>query len=130
MRYNRERAVEYARRHVLCTRAYRSGKDADATAFVSRCIAAGFGIDFECTDPEQLGRFMPDKFSARECELSDVREGDIVQIRQRPGLPYKSLIVTDKNNETVLVTAHSYISVDRQIDSYSIHNIRCFNMGC
>ena len=128
MRYNRERAVEYARMHVLCTHAYQSGKDADATAFVSRCIAAGFGIDFECADPDQLCRFLPDKFSARECGLSDVREGDIVQISQRPGLPYKSLIVTEKTGESVLVSAHSYISADRKIDSYSIHNIRCFHL--
>ena len=128
MRYNRECAVNYARSHALCTFVYQSGKDADATAFVSRCIAAGIGIDFECSDPEQLYLALQDKLSAHKCALSDVQAGDIIQIRSNPKLPYKSLIVTEKDCDNILVTAHSYISLDRPIYSYHICDIRCLRI--
>ena len=129
MRYNRDNALCYAREHALCTSIYESGTDADATAFVSRCIAAGAGIDFECGDPDLLCQTLKEKLSARECEPEELQVGDIVQIRMGDGLPYKSLIVTGRDGSDVLVSAHSYISLDRPLDSYRFSDIRCFCLG-
>ena len=129
MRYNRKNAVNYARGHALCTSLYESGRDADATAFVSRCIAAGFGLDFECRDPDLLCDTLQNSLSAHECGISELQAGDVVQVRSRDSLPYKSLIVTEKTNEDILVAAHSYISLDRQLSSYRVCDMRCIRIG-
>ena len=117
MRYNRKAAVAYAREHAEHTDIYQSAADADATAFVSRCVAAGLGID-----AVDLELYMT------PCECKDVLPGDIVQIRTSAGLPYKSLIVTEKDDLGVLVAAHSYISCDRPLGSYKLHELRCFHL--
>jgi hypothetical protein len=117
MRYDRNTAVAYAREHAERTDDYRSAADADATAFVSRCVAAGFNLD--AVDLE---------LCMTPCDCADILPGDIVQIRTRAGLPYKSLIVTGKDEDGVLVAAHSYISRDRPLKSYKMHEIRCFHL--
>jgi len=129
MRYNRDNAVCYARGHALCTSIYESGRDADATAFVSRCIAAGIGADFECGDSDSLCRELQERLSVRECELGELLAGDIVQIQLEAGLPYKSLIVTDRDGDDILVSAHSYISLDRPLSSYRFRDMRCYCLG-
>ena len=114
MRYDRKTAVAYAREYAGCTDDYQSGIDADATAFVMRCVEAG-------------ATHGAGGIPVVTCGPADVLPGDIIQIRTRAGLPYKSLIVTEKNGCEILVAAHSYISCDRPLQSYKAHEIRCFH---
>ena len=132
MPYHRALAVEYARRHAMRVRRgeYLNGSDADATAFVCRCLnAAGGALYFD--DAEGLYRALlsgEGELFARECGPEDLRPGDVVQIRAYGARPFRSMFVTGRSPEGILVAARSYSACDRPLESYLRSDLRCLHI--
>ena len=146
--YNRERAVEYARRWALSRNPLFenfSGIGGDCTNFVSQCVYAGCcqmnytpdfgwyyvsaddrapawtGVEFFydfLTENEEEGPF------ATEVRRSRVRPGDIIQLADSSGDFYHTLIVSAVNGLQILVCAHSQDSLDRPLSSYNYATAR------
>lgn len=126
--YNRERAVAYARRHALVCDHSRCGTDGDASAFVSRCIAAGLEGFPELADAEQLYRYLLECGLARICTQEELAAGDLVQLQSSPNAPYKSLLVTGGRGGEQYVCGHSYQSLERPLASYRTAATRCLSL--
>lgn len=146
--YNRERAVEYARRWALSRNPLFenfSGIGGDCTNFVSQCVYAGCcqmnytpdfgwyyvsaddrapawtGVEFFydfLTENEEEGPF------ATEVRRLQVRPGDVIQLADSSGDFYHTLIVSAVNGLQILVCAHSQDSLDRPLSSYNYATAR------
>lgn len=146
--YDRERAVEYARKWALSRNPVFMdfmGIGGDCTNFVSQCLFAGCGqMNFTptfgwyyisstnrapawtgvpffynfITTNKGLGPF------AVEAKASDMQIGDIIQLGRRDGVFYHTLIVTGYGRRTLLLSAHSDDSLDRGLNTYSYQRIR------
>lgn len=122
----------------------------DCTNFTSQCIFAGCGImNFTptfgwyyidanqkapaWTGVEYLWNFLTRKgFSVgpvgQECEIGDLRPGDVVQLSfTGQGFQHSPIVVSvgqPATPENVLIAAHSYDADNRPISTYSYQNIR------
>ena len=149
--YNRDAAVQYARRWALDRNPKYYDFEAvggDCTNFVSQCIFAGAGVMNETpivgwfyrssfdrtaswTGVEYLYRFLV-RNEARGpyghlVSLEEANPGDIVQLGTNGGGFYHSPIITAVE-PTVLVAAHSYDVLDRPLFSYTYELIRVIHI--
>lgn len=156
MEYNRERAVNYAKKW-----AYRrnpmyydfSDLGGDCTNFASQCLYAGSGImNFtpvfgwyyislnnrtpSWTGVEELYNFLVSNRGqgpqAVELPLEETENGDIIQLRfSGTGRFDHSPVVVDRGNgtpDTILVTAHSYDCDCRQLSTYNYNALRLLHI--
>jgi len=146
--YNRENAVEYARRWALDRNPLFfnfMGIGGDCTNFVSQCVFAGccqmnftdtFGWYYRnqndrapaWTGVQFFYNFItqnvgPGPF-ASEADPTSLELGDIIQLGRRDGTFYHTLIVTGFDGDQYLVSAHTDDSLDRSLDTYSYRMIR------
>ncbi|MBQ4111039.1 MAG: amidase domain-containing protein [Clostridia bacterium] len=156
MEYNREKAVLYAHKWAYSynPRYYKfSGLGGDCTNFVSQALFAGSGIMNYTpvygwyfislnnrapawTGVNELYRFLVNNKGAGpqavETELSEVAEGDVIQINFGNTQIYNhTAIVVNKGRgtpETVLVAAHSYPSDYRPVSTYPYKQLRCIHI--
>lgn len=143
MTYNRERAVEYARRWALSRNPLfenYTGIGGDCTNFVSQSIYAGScvmnftptfgwyylsptdraaawtGVQFFynfLTGNQDVGPY------GREVNAGGLSLGDVVQLGREDGVFYHSLLVTGFAPDGYLVSAHSNDALDRPLSSYT-----------
>ncbi len=148
-RYNRENAVEYARRWALLRNPLfynYTGQGGDCTNFVSQCVFAGscemnftpifgwFYIDSEARTASWTGvEFFYNFITAnsgvgpygRETDETNVEIGDVVQLANDSGDYYHTLLIVDFSEEGgILVGAHSDDALYRPLSSYSFANAR------
>ena len=141
--YNRENAVEYARRWALDANpefGYFGGIGGDCTNFISQCLLAGGGImnydyikgwfykSMEKRSPSWTSVGYLQKYLLRKeksegpfaesVALNEIQLGDIIQLRQNPTHFNHTVIVTKIINETFYVCAHSNDALDRPLSSF------------
>lgn len=160
MKYNRRAAVAYAHRWAFSRNpafydfSYLGG---DCTNFASQCIFAGaqvmnftptFGWYYESlsrrapawTGVNELYSFLVNNTGrgpqAEEVRLSDIREGDVVQIRFWGQKTFGHCPVVVNRGagtpETVLIAAHTIDSDNRPLSTYNYAELRplhIFNVG-
>ncbi|MBQ9099203.1 MAG: amidase domain-containing protein [Clostridia bacterium] len=157
--YERERAVEYARRWARGRNPlfYNfTGVGGDCTNFVSQCVLAGscvmnftpdFGWYYRTPDDrapaftgvEFFWDFMtgaPDFATrnggigpfGRAAEMGEVEPGDVVQLADRTGDFYHTLLVSEIRNGEILVTAHSNDVYNRPLSSYDAPGMRFLHL--
>ena len=146
--YDRERAVEYARRWALSRNPLFenfSGIGGDCTNFASQCVLAGccqmnytptFGwyyVSAEDRTPSWTGvEFFYDFIMsnngegpfATQVRRNRVQIGDIIQLADAAGDFYHTLVVSRVNGFQILVCAHSQDSLDRPLSSYDYATAR------
>lgn len=139
--YNRDAAVEYARKWALSRNpAYYDFEKigGDCTNFTSQCIYAGARVmnytpvtgwyynsassrAAAWTGVEYLYKFLVNNKSvgpyARVVSQSEVQPGDIVQLGKWSGDFYHSPIIT-ATSPVILVAAHSFDALDRPLETY------------
>ena len=139
--YNRERAVEYARKWAFGRNpAYYDFSDlgGDCTNFASQCLYAGCGVMNYTrtfgwyytsvndrapawTGVDELRRFLVNNKGpgpyAREVAASEALPGDLVQLGDRNGRFYHTPVILAVEPD-ILVAAHSYYALDRPLSSY------------
>lgn len=146
--YNRERAVEYARRWALSRNPLFfnfMGIGGDCTNFISQCVYAGtcemnftetFGWYYRAaadrapawtgvqffynfiTENREAGPF------AVETSAGGLELGDVIQLGRRDGTFYHTVIVTGFEGRSYLVSAHSDDYLDRPLNTYDYKKIR------
>lgn len=145
--YNRNKSAEYARRWALGRNpSYYNfdGLGGDCTNFCSQCIYAGAGVMNYTpnygwyyhsindrapawTSVEYLYRFLVNNVgagpTAQEVERSQIAVGDIIQLGDRDGEYYHSLVVT-KTDGIILVCAHTYDALNRPLNFYNYYTAR------
>lgn len=145
--YNRTAAVEYARRWALGRnpRYYDfSNIGGDCTSFVSQCIYAGAGVmnytpdvgwyfrsiydrAAAWTGVEYLYNFLTTNQSvgpfAREVSADELQPGDVIQLGDRYGDFYHSLIVM-RVSPDILVSAHTNDALNRPLAAYDYASSR------
>lgn len=142
-RYNRENALEYARRWAFERNPLfynYTGQGGDCTNFVSQCVLAGscqmnftpifgwFYLDSEARTASWTGvEFFYDFFTSnrgvgphgREVDIDEIEIGDVVQLANESGDYYHTLLVSGFSEDgDVLVAAHSDDALDRPLSSY------------
>lgn len=139
MKYNRELAVEYARKWALNKNPkyfHFEGIGGDCTNFVSQCLLAGGGkmnyykyygwfyINKDNRSPswssvKYLQRFLLTNTStgpiAKIMPIEKLQIGDIIQIRQNPNEFNHSVIVSKITPNEIYVCAHSYDALDKPL---------------
>lgn len=148
-RYNRENAVEYARRWAFERNPLfynYTGVGGDCTNFVSQCVFAGscemnftpifgwFYLDSETRTASWTGvEFFYNFFTAnqgagpfgRETDEGNVEIGDVVQLADESGDYYHTLLISGFSPEgEILVAAHSDDALDRPLSSYNYATAR------
>lgn len=150
-KYDRTKAVEYARKHALNHNPryyYFGGIGGDCTNFMSQCIYAGCEVmNYKkylgwyynnvndrapsWTSVNFFSRFMLNNKEsgpfAKEINLRDVEIGDVIQLRQADTFNH-SLIVTKILPNELLVCAHSNDALDRPFSSYGYLEIKCLHI--
>lgn len=145
--YNRQAAVEYARRWALGKNPkyyHFGGIGGDCTNFISQCLLAGgavmnynryggwFYISSSNRSPSWtsvafLQEFLLDENSigpkARVCTLKELERGDLIQLRQNPTHFNHSLIVTKIERGQIYVCAHSNDALDKPLSSYNFFDM-------
>ena len=147
MKYNREKAVQYALKWALDRNPMYLNYDSfggDCTNFVSQCLYVGIGemnyrgygwyyIDGNNKSPSWTGvKFLYDFLIINEYEgpkgrliSRDVVElGDVIQLSFSKGIYGHSLIVTSIANNEIRVCAHTINSKDRLLETYNYEEIR------
>lgn len=146
--YDRERAVEYAKRWALSRNPLFTdftGQGGNCTNFVSQAVLAGscvmnftptFGWYFvsssdrspSWTGVEFFYDFMVNNGGAgpfmREVSRREAEEGDVIQLANEMGDFYHTLIITGFDGEEILVSAQSDDSLDRPLSSYNYASLR------
>lgn len=146
--YDRRRAYEYALRW-----AYRrnplfydfSDSGGDCTAFVSQCIFAGccrmnftetFGWYYISVDDrapawtgvEFLYNFLTtntgDGPFGSEADVRSLRTGDVIQLANSEGDYYHTLVVIGRDEDEILVAAHTVDSFARPLSTYDYASLR------
>jgi len=148
MTYDREKALEYARRWAFGRNPLfenYSGIGGDCTNFVSQCIYAGScvmnytptfgwyyisptnrapawtGVQFFynfITSNKEVGPY------GREASAGELEIGDVIQLGNAAGMYYHTLIVTGFSQDGYLVAAHSNDALDRPISTYDYYAAR------
>lgn len=152
MEYNREKAVDYARKWALHRNPLYlnfSGLGGDCANFASQCLYAGagvmnykpiFGWYYRSADDrtaswsgvKYLYNFLVQNQGAGpraiEVSLNQILPGDIIQIATYLPQFHHTLVVTHVAEtptlENTLICAHSYDSLDRSLASYEIQQVR------
>lgn len=146
--YNRTNAVNYAHewalsRNPLFYNYTESG--GDCTSFVSQCVLAGscvmnftptFGW-YYISDTERTASWTGVEFFYNFMTQNNaigpygtivspnaVQTGDVVQLGDRSGTFYHSLLITGRTNRTFLVTAHTNDVRDRALNTYNYYRVR------
>ena len=139
--YNRQKAVEYARTWALGRnpRFYSFDRiGGDCTNFISQCVFAG-GVSMleksngwffkslnyrspSWTGVEEFWNFATSNnfekgVKVREVSKSSLQIGDIVQLGDESGF-YHMLLISEIKNGNILVCAHDFDSLDRNLSSY------------
>jgi len=150
--YNRQNAVEYARHWALGRnpRYYNfSGLGGDCANFASQCIHSGVGVmnykplfgwyylSAEDRSPSWTGgRYLYNFLTGNkeagpygtETDISRIEPGDIIQIAIYQPEYHHTLVVLETGEiptpDTILIAAHSYDSIDRQLSTYDYRQIR------
>lgn len=146
--YDRRRVWEYARRWAYGRNPLFydfSGLGGDCTNFISQCLLAGcctmnctptFGWYYDAlsarspswTGVEFLYDFLTSNEGAgpygRAAGLSGLDVGDLIQLGDRQGRFYHTLLVTGYRRGDYLVSAHSYDAFDRPLSAYSYARLR------
>ena len=153
--YNRERAVEYARRWAFSRNPlfYNfTGVGGDCTNFVSQSVLAGscvmnytpdFGwyyVSAEDRAPAFTGvEFFWDFFTGapafarenggigpfgQEVSAEEIARGDVVQLANKAGEFYHTLLVVNKIPGDILVAAHTNDAYNRPLSSYPAASAR------
>ena len=142
MEYNREKAVEYARKYALLYNSkyfHFNGLGGDCTNFISQCLLAGGGkMNYNkyygwfyinqnhrspsWTSVKYLERFLlSDKipgFVAKIIPLNQLQVGDIIQIRQNQSEFNHTVIITKITPQEIYVCAHSNDCFDKPLSEY------------
>ena len=147
MRYDREKAVEYARKWALSRNPQYLNYDdfgGDCTNFISQCLFAGKGqmnfrrygwyyIDGNNKSPSWTGvRFLYEFLINNKYEgpkgilitREELEIGDVIQLSFRNGVFGHSLIVTSLDNDEIRVCAHTIDSKNRLLQTYEYEVIR------
>lgn len=158
--YNRERAVEYARRWALSRNPLFidfTGSGGDCTSFVSQCVYAGCGImnytptfgwyyvtpndrapawagvdefySFIIGSPQftsENGGVGPRGYVVTDGSEIDV--GDVIQLANRGGEYYHSLIISGFTDNDILICAHSDDHLDRPLSEYNYASLRVIHI--
>lgn len=150
--YNRQKAVEYARRWALRRnpRYYNfTGLGGDCANFASQCLYAGAGImnyrplfgwyynTLNDRTPSWSGvpylyNFLTENRGAGpwavQSDLAGMQPGDLIQIASYLPQYHHTLVVSQVASpptyESTLICCHSYDSLDRPLASYDITQIR------
>lgn len=150
--YDREQAVQYARMWAYDRNpAYYdfSNLGGDCTNFVSQCIFAGarqmnhtptFGWYYSSSDDrspswrgvQYLYQFLVNNRGsgpfAQTADIMALEPGDVIQLGDRTGQFYHSLLVTGFSGQEILVATHSYDALDRPLSSYSFETARYLHL--
>ena len=126
----------------------------DCTNFISQCLLAGgykmnvkengwFYKSLTYRSPSFTGVNELFNFATKNkeigvravlCNLNEVQQGDVIQIRQSKNIFTHSLLVTKvlstNNNirDNILVSTHSVDCYDRKLSEYYILELRCLKM--
>ena len=142
--YNRQKAVEYARKWALGSNPefyHFDGIGGDCTNYISQCLLAGgaqmnyaypygwyykssFDRSPSWTSVSELNKFLLRTGGGRGpvgkiVNLSEIEIGDIIQLRQNPTHYNHSLIVSSIIGNEIFVCAHSNDALDRKLNSYN-----------
>lgn len=154
--YNRALAVEYAKRWALSRNPEYydySNIGGDCTSFISQCVFAGSGvmnytpdfgwyyIDANNKSPSWTGvnffyNFMTQNEGVgpfgRGADLEELDVGDVIQLGDRAGNYYHTLILTaireDSMGRRYYICAHTIDSYMRNLSTYNYANIRCIHL--
>lgn len=142
LEYDRELAVEYARRWALGKNPkyfHFEGIGGDCTNFISQCLLAGGGkMNYDkyygwfyiskdnrspsWTSVKYLQRFLLTNnspgFVVKIMPIDKLQVGDIIQIRQNPEEFNHSVIITKITSREIYVCAHSYDALDKPLSTY------------
>ncbi|MBQ8209083.1 MAG: amidase domain-containing protein [Clostridia bacterium] len=145
--YNRYAAAEYAKKWALSRNDEYYNFDSiggDCTNFASQCIYAGAKImnftpdtgwyyrsvndrSAAWTGVEYLYKFLVNNKGAgpfaHTVAENEIRTGDIIQLGRNDGSFYHSLVVT-QTAPHIRISAHTYDSLNRRLDSYVYETIR------
>ena len=147
MRYDRENAVNYAKKWALSRNLEYLNYDnlgGDCTNFVSQCLFAGivqmnfrgygwYYIDGNNKSPSWTGvRFLYeflinnriDGPKGRLVTREQIEIGDVIQLSFKDGVFGHSLIISSLDEECIRVCAHTIDSKDRLLDTYNYQEIR------
>lgn len=150
--YNREKALEYARRWAFDRNPAFYNFDSlggDCTNFVSQCIFAGASVmnytpvlgwfynSLNNRAPAWTGvqfliNFLKTNKStgpfAKQTNYDNVSIGDVIFLGDNNGKFYHSLFVSDIFNGKIFVASHTIDSFNRNLDSYSIQKTQFFHI--
>ena len=142
LKYNREKAVEYARKHALKYNPHYfhfDGIGGDCTNFISQCLLAGGGVmnynkyygwfyvNADNRAPswssvKYLERFLLSNskpgFVAKVVPINELEVGDIIQLRQNPEDFNHAVIITKITTDEIFVCSHSYDALDKPLSAY------------
>lgn len=146
--YDRERALEYARRWAFDRNPIFydfAGIGGDCTSFISQCVYAGccemnysfengwYYNNLQNRSPSWSGvSFFYDFITTNrsngpfgtETTADGLKIGDVIQLQNVEGRFYHTLLVTGYARGTYLVSAHTDDAFDRRLDSYNYAGIR------
>ena len=154
--YNRSAAIAYAKRWALSRNPQYydySNVGGDCTSFISQCVYAGSGImnytkdfgwyyiDANNKSPSWTGvqyfyNFMTQNQGVgpfgEASALEEIEVGDIIQLGDRAGNYYHTLILTaireDEMVKRYYICAHTIDSYQRNLSTYDYYNIRCIHI--
>lgn len=147
MRYQREKAIQYALKWALDRNPNYYNYDkigGDCTNFVSQCLYAGISeMNYQrngwyyrnanlkspsWTGVEFLYQFLiqnkKEGPKGKEIGQSEIKEGDVIQLSFDGKIYGHTLIVTEIRQEKILVSAHTIDAKNRELSTYNFKKIR------
>ncbi|MBQ8635190.1 amidase domain-containing protein [bacterium] len=148
VKYNREKAVEYARKYALEYNPkyfHFNGIGGDCTNFISQCLLAGGGkMNYDkyygwfyinqnhrspsWTSVKYLERFLLSNntpgFVAKVVPLKELEIGDIIQLRQNPDEFNHTVIVSKITSQEIFVCSHSNDALDKPLSKYNYFELK------
>lgn len=147
MKYNREKAVAYAKKWALSRNPAYYNYDylgGDCTNFISQCLYAGkpqmnyrgYGWYYHnanqkspsWTSVKYLYEFLIQNHyegpKGREIQKEELELGDVIQLSFMNEVYGHSLIVTKMEGQNIYICAHTVDSKDRLLDTYSYEKAR------
>lgn len=149
--YDRQKVVDYATTWALGRNPRYfdfTNMGGDCTNFASQCVYAGCGVmnftpvtgwfftNLQSRSPSWTGvdffyNFMVSNNGAGPygavMDISQARIGDIIQLQDRGGKFYHSLIITAIINGVIFISAHDFNALNRPLSSYNYYNLRCIH---
>lgn len=148
LEYNRQLAVEYAKKYALKYNPryfHFDGIGGDCTNFISQCLFAGGGqMNYDkyygwfyinkdnrapsWTSVKYLQRFLLSNsspgFVTKIMPIGELEIGDIIQIRQNPEDFNHTVIITDIIDNEIYVCSHSYDALDKPLSEYKYFELK------